>query len=159
MDSLINIPPIEMPGIFVCKSIVMRGTEGNGGEEERVNAGRLRRLRGTRTHLYIFIRVRSVKHERVHRRARMRARECVRARTMTQKRVHATMRRKTRRRETRKKKTAKRSETYRRNRSSRKSPRTDVFIVQLSFSATGEYYGELFPGQWINKKVHRTRDT
>lgn len=79
MDSLINIPPIEMPGIFVCKSIVMRGTEGNDGEEERVNAGRLRRLRGTRTHLYIFIRVRSVKHERVHRRARMRARERVRA--------------------------------------------------------------------------------
>lgn len=40
MDLLINIPPIEMPGIFVCKSIVMRGSTGRGGEgEEGEGAG------------------------------------------------------------------------------------------------------------------------
>lgn len=35
VDPLISIPPIEMPGIFVCKSIVMYQPRGGGEEEER----------------------------------------------------------------------------------------------------------------------------
>lgn len=47
MDLLINIPPIEMPGIFVCKSIVMRGKEGGGGGGGRRGEGKSGQKSGT----------------------------------------------------------------------------------------------------------------